>query len=55
MGAPAKPLDKQNIEPGLWNVFPEIDGDHMWLQGGLIHRHDIKGFYTELLSMIAAL
>lgn len=55
LGAPAKPLDKQNIEPGLWNVFPEIDGDHMWLQGGLVHRHDIKGFYTELLSMIAAL
>lgn len=28
-------------------------GDHMWLQGGLTRRHDIRQFYKELLTMIA--
>ncbi len=51
-GVPFKPLDRDKIEPGLWNVFPTVDGDHMWLQGGLLHRHDIRPFYLELLSMI---
>ena len=50
--APWKPLDKSSIRPGLWNVFPTIDGDHMWPQGGLLHCHDIRGFYLNLLTMI---
>ena len=25
----------------------------MYLQGGLMHRHDIRAFYLELLEMIA--
>ena len=54
-GAPSKPLDKERIEPGLWNVFPTVEGDHMWLQGGLIHKHDIRGFYLDLLRMIEKL
>ncbi len=54
-GAPSKALDKKHIEPGLWNVFPVLDGDHMWLQGGLFHRHDVKPFYLELLTMISRL
>ena len=53
-GAPSKPLDRKNIEPGLWNVFPTVNGDHMWLQGGLMHRHDIRPFYLDLLTMISA-
>ena len=27
----------------------------MWLQGGLLHRHDIRPFYLELLTMISGL
>ena len=51
-GAPSRPLDEGNIIPGVWNVFPTVDGDHMWLQGGLLHRHDIRVFYLKLLRMI---
>ena len=53
--APSVPLDRENIVPGVWNVFPTIRGDHMWLQGGLAHRHDIRGFYLELMTMISRL
>ncbi len=51
-GAPSKPLDRENIGRGMWNVFPAVDGDHMWLQGGLVHLHDIRPFYLDLLGMI---
>lgn len=54
-GAPSRPLDRKDIQPGIWNVFPEIDGDHMWLQGGLIHKHDIRAFYKDLLMLIKKL
>ena len=27
-------------------------GDHMWLQGGLLHKHDIRDFYLKILGMI---
>ena len=55
LGAPAKPLDPARIERGMWNVFPARPGDHMALQGGLAHKHDIRGFYQDLLRMIAEL
>ncbi len=54
-GAPSKPLDRTGIEPGIWNVFPTFDGDHMALQGGLTRRHGIRGFYEDLLAMIESL
>lgn len=54
-GAPSKPLDERNIVPGVWNVFPTVDGDHMWPQGGLMHKHDIRNFYLKMLRMIEQL
>ncbi len=53
--APGKPLDRNNIEPGIWNIWPVIEGDHMWPQGGLFHSHDIRPFYKDLLSLITGL
>ena len=54
-GAPSKPLDRENIAPGLWNVFPTVKEDHMWLQGGLLHKHDVRPFYLDLLVMISGI
>ena len=51
-GAPSKPLDERNIVPGLWNVFPTVEGDHMWPQGSLMRKHDVRNFYLKLLTMI---
>ena len=55
IGAPSKDLDRSNIEKGVWNVFPTLEGDHMWLQGGLMHKHDIRAFYLDLLELISSL
>ncbi|MBQ7601296.1 MAG: hypothetical protein IJU49_03930 [Lachnospiraceae bacterium] len=51
-GAASKALNRDWIEPGIWNVFPTVQGDHMWLQGGLLHRHDIRAFYLDMLTLI---
>ena len=32
--------------------MPVYEGDHMALQGGLLKRRDVRGFYTELLDRI---
>ena len=50
--APSKKLDRAHIEPGIWNVLPVIHGDHVWLQGGLLRKHDIRRIYMDLLGMI---
>ena len=55
LGAPSKPFDRKDIEPGLWNVVPTLEGDHMWLKGGLMHKHDVRGFYLNLLGLIDSL
>ena len=53
-GAPSKDLDRTSVTPGIWNVLPTYPGDHMALQGGLSRRHDVRGFYLELLGIIEA-
>ncbi|MBQ1506680.1 MAG: hypothetical protein IIZ48_07945, partial [Erysipelotrichales bacterium] len=50
--APSCPFDAMKIEPGIWNVMPVLKEDHMYLQGGLAKRHDIRPFYTGLITMI---
>ena len=41
------------LEPGQWYVMPEITGDHMFLQGGMTKRHNVKPFYLELVKLLA--
>ncbi len=54
-GAPQKAFDRDDIEKGIWQVFPTFDGDHMSVQGGFFIRRDMRGFYKELLEMIEGL
>jgi hypothetical protein len=44
--------DKNNVLPGIWNIMPVYDGDHMSLQGGLTKINDVKDLYVEHLDMI---
>ena len=50
--APQKDIDRDDIRPGIWNVMPTFDGDHMSLQGGLIYNDNIRELYVDLLNMI---
>ena len=53
--APQSPLNRADIPPGVWNIIPTFDGDHMALQGSLMRRRDIRAFYLDLLGMVAGL
>ncbi len=55
IGAPQKPFDRDNVEPGIWQNMPVFDGDHMSVQGGMFHRRDVRPFYLELMEMIEGL
>ena len=52
IGEAFTPLDETDIHPGVWNVFPTFNGDHMSLQGGLLKKRDIRPFYMKLLRLI---
>ncbi len=53
--APAQDYNPAHIRPGVWNVMPAFPGDHMSLQGGLLHKTEIRPFYKELLETIRRL
>ena len=54
LNEPSVLLDPAHIRPGIWNVFPTIQEDHVWPQGGLMHRHDVHEFYTRLLEIVSS-
>ena len=49
---PSVTFDEAHVMPGVWQVMPVYRGDHMSLQGGMLKRNDVRGFYTELLDRI---
>ncbi len=52
-GAPQKEFDENGIEPGVWQIFPVMRGDHMTFMGGLTVRHpELKEFYLTHLDRI---
>lgn len=53
--APSKPLDKDNIKPGIWNVSETYKGDHMALNGDLFKPNIIRVFYSDWMNMINSL
>ncbi|MBR1810199.1 MAG: hypothetical protein IJ766_00940 [Clostridia bacterium] len=56
LNAPQQDLNKDNIQPGIWNVFPTYKGDHLSLTGGIISANtEMREVYMDLINMINAL
>ena len=55
IGAPQKPFDRAHVEPGVWNVMPDMHVDHGFFQGGFMKRQDPHEFYRELMDVLEAL
>lgn len=49
---PFKDFDRDNIQPGIWNVMPIIEGDHGTPIGLLANESKTHRFYNEMLSML---
>ena len=43
---------KDTPAPGVWNVMPDFDGDHMSLEGGLLVTTNIRPLYVDMLTML---
>ena len=50
--APSVEFDKDNINPGVWNVMPVQRGSHTTLQGGMTDYFNSRLFFVDLFSMI---
>lgn len=50
--APSKSLDKNDIQPGIWNVAETYRGDHMALNGDLFKPNNIRTLYSDWMDMI---
>lgn len=53
--APKIDFSADSVNPGIWNVMPIYRGDHMSLQGGLLHTNNVRLIYAEHMSMVNAL
>ena len=56
LGAAHKDYDENNIEAGIWNVYPDQDIDHLSFSGGLLNSKPltVRKFYTNMMQDIAA-
>lgn len=50
--APQKDFDADNVEKGVWNVYPVFRADHMGLMGDLLHPLNIRELYFDMLDTI---
>ena len=56
LGAANKAYDADSIEPGVWNVYPDQDIDHLGFSGGILNSKplEIRKFYSNLMEDIGA-
>ena len=51
-GAPQKPLDRGNVETGIWNVMPDLHADHSYFTGGFLKKQDPHPFFRDLVELL---
>ena len=54
-GAPQKPIDRTDIQRGVWNVMPDLHVDHGYFQGGFMKKSDPYLFYLDLVKLLSGL
>lgn len=50
--APAQPLDRTQIDPGIWNVAEVVKADHMAFCGDLFRPYNIRPLFADWMQMI---
>jgi len=55
LGAPQKPLDRGNVEKGVWNIMPDLRADHSYFTGGFLRKQNPRPFYQELIDLLEGL
>lgn len=53
--APQKDIDMDDIQPGIWNIYPTREGDHMSLMGGMLINTPVRDLYADMINTINTL
>ncbi len=53
--APQKDIDLDNIESGIWNVYPTMQADHMFFSGGFLRTTDVRTYFVDYIQRINTL
>ncbi|HAM16169.1 MAG TPA: hypothetical protein DCP91_10030 [Eggerthellaceae bacterium] len=51
-GVPHKPLDRDNMEKGVWNVMPDLRVDHGYFMGGYLKKQNPHPFFQDLMNLL---
>ncbi len=54
-GAPSKPLDRNNMERGVWNVMSDLRADHGFFSGDYVKKCDPHPFFRDLKELLEGL
>ena len=54
-GAAQKPLDRDHVERGVWNVMDDLHADHGFFSGGYMLKSDPHPFFRDLLDLLRTL
>ena len=54
-GAPQKPIDRDHIERGVWNVMEDMHVDHSFFSGDYLHKTNPHPFFQELKELLQGL
>ncbi len=55
LGAPHKPLDRGNVEKGVWNVMSDLRADHSYFTGGYLKKQNPHPFFQDLMELLESL
>ncbi len=55
LGAPQRPLDKADVQKGVWNVMPDMHVNHSYFQGGFLNKSDPFPFFQDLMELLESL
>ena len=54
-GAPQRPLDRDDVQPGVWNVMDDLRADHSFFSGGYMHKVNPHFFFQDLQELLLGL
>ncbi len=54
-GAPQRPLDRDDVERGVWNVMDDLRADHSFFSGDYLRKSDPHPFFRDLLELLLTL
>lgn len=54
-GQEQRPLNRDQLEPGVWNVMDDLHADHSFFSGGYLHKTNPHAFFDGLLELLEGL